>query len=48
MLPPIYDWLAEDATLDELVEFISLEGGPDADFDDLSRSARWGSGDCPN
>ena len=22
-------------TLDELVEFISLEGGPDADFDDL-------------
>jgi hypothetical protein len=35
MVPPIYDWLAEDATLEELVEFISLEGGPDADFDDL-------------
>src|SRR4051794_1650871 len=35
MVPPIYDWLADDATLDELVEFISLEGGPDADFDDL-------------
>jgi hypothetical protein len=35
MVPPIYDWLAQDATLDELVEFISLEGGPDADFDDL-------------
>jgi hypothetical protein len=34
-VPPIYDWLAESATLDELVEFISLEGGPDADFDDL-------------
>jgi len=35
MVPPIYDWLAEDASLDELVEFIALEGGPDADFDDL-------------
>jgi hypothetical protein len=35
MVPPIYDWLAEEATYDELVEFISLEGGPDADFDDL-------------
>jgi hypothetical protein len=35
MVPPIYDWLAEDANLDQLVEFISLEGGPDADFDDL-------------
>lgn len=35
MVPPIYDWLAEEASLDELVEFISLEGGPDADFDDL-------------
>jgi hypothetical protein len=34
-VPPIYDWLAEDATREELVEFISLEGGPDADFDDL-------------
>lgn len=35
MMPPIYDWLAESATRDELVEFISHEGGPDADFDDL-------------
>jgi hypothetical protein len=35
MVPPIYDWLADEASLDELVEFISLEGGPDADFDDL-------------
>lgn len=34
-VPPIYDWLAEHATRDELVEFVSLEGGPDADFDDL-------------
>jgi hypothetical protein len=35
LVPPVYDWLAEEATLDELVAFISLEGGPDADFDDL-------------
>jgi hypothetical protein len=34
-VPPIYDWLAEEASLDELVEFVSFEGGPDADFDDL-------------
>ncbi len=35
MVPPIYDWLAESATRDELVDFVSHEGGPDADFDDL-------------
>jgi hypothetical protein len=35
MVPPIYDWLAEEASRDELVEFVALEGGPDADFDDL-------------
>jgi hypothetical protein len=35
MVPPIYTWLADEADLDDLVEFISLEGGPDADFDDL-------------
>jgi hypothetical protein len=34
-VPAIYDWLAQEASLDELVEFVSLEGGPDADFDDL-------------
>jgi hypothetical protein len=34
-VPLIYDWLAEEASLDELVEFVSFEGGPDADFDDL-------------
>ena len=27
--------VVREASLDELVEFISLEGGPDADFDDL-------------
>jgi hypothetical protein len=35
MVPPIYEWLAESATIEELVDFVSHEGGPDADFDDL-------------
>jgi hypothetical protein len=35
LLPEVYDWLVDGATYDELVEFLTLEGGPDADFDDL-------------
>lgn len=35
LVPPVYDWLAEAADRDELAEFIAIEGGPDADFDDL-------------
>lgn len=35
LVPPVYKWLAEGAERDEFVEFISIEGGPDADFDDL-------------
>jgi Iron-containing redox enzyme len=35
MVPPIYDWLAGAADHTDLVEFLALEGGPDADFDDL-------------
>jgi hypothetical protein len=35
LVPPVYDWIAERADLDDLVDFLSLEGGPDADFDDL-------------
>lgn len=34
-LPAAYRWLAKDAGWDELVEFLALEGGPDAGFDDL-------------
>jgi hypothetical protein len=34
-IPAVYDWLATDATWDELVSFLALEGGPDAGFDDL-------------
>lgn len=35
LVPPLYDWLAEDATLDEVRDYLSLEGGPDGGFDDL-------------
>ncbi len=34
-VPPVYDWLAEEATLEELREFVAIEGGPDSGFDDL-------------
>jgi hypothetical protein len=34
-VPEVYRWLAESATADQLVEFLSLEGGPDGGFDDL-------------
>ena len=35
MIPSVYDWLADAADRTDLVEFLALEGGPDADFDDL-------------
>jgi hypothetical protein len=35
LVPPVYDWLARQATRADLVDFIAIEGGPDADFDDL-------------
>jgi hypothetical protein len=35
LVPEIYRWVAEEADIDELVEFLALEGGPDAGFDDL-------------
>jgi hypothetical protein len=35
LVPPVYDWLADAATCDDLAEFLAFEGGPDADFDDL-------------
>ncbi|HET8930975.1 MAG TPA: iron-containing redox enzyme family protein [Acidimicrobiales bacterium] len=34
-IAPIYRWIASDATAEELVEFIAVEGGPDDGFDDL-------------
>ncbi len=34
LIPPVYDWLRNEASWDELVEFLALEGGPDGGFDD--------------
>lgn len=42
LVPGIYTWLAEEASWDELVRFLALEGGPDADFDDLVAMAQVG------
>ena len=35
LVPPVYNWVADDADLGELVEFLAIEGGPDGGFDDL-------------
>lgn len=35
LVPPVYDWIAEKATLEEVRTYLSLEGGPDGGFDDL-------------
>jgi hypothetical protein len=34
-LPVAYRWLAKEASWEELVHFLALEGGPDGGFDDL-------------
>lgn len=34
-LPQVYKWLARDADWSQVVRFLAIEGGPDADFDDL-------------
>jgi hypothetical protein len=34
-LPVAYRWLAQEATWDDVVHFLALEGGPDGGFDDL-------------
>jgi hypothetical protein len=35
LVPPVYDWLAHEASFEEVTHFIAIEGGPDAGFDDL-------------
>lgn len=35
LVPPVYDWIAEEATLDEVRSYLTIEGGPDGGFDDL-------------
>jgi hypothetical protein len=34
-VPPVYEWLAERASPDEVRRFLELEGGPDGGFDDF-------------
>jgi hypothetical protein len=34
-VPPVYRWLAENATAGQVRRFLELEGGPDGGFDDL-------------
>lgn len=46
-VPEVYDWLAERASQDELVRFLAVEGGPDADFDDLVAIAQIGISGAP-
>jgi hypothetical protein len=42
LVPPVYEWLAEEATLEQTVEYLSVEGGPDGGFDDLVAAAQIG------
>ena len=42
LVPPIYEWIAEDATLDQLRAYLALEGGPDGGFDDLVAACQIG------
>lgn len=41
-IPEIYEWLAHDADRREIVEFLSIEGGPDGGFDDLVAACQIG------
>jgi hypothetical protein len=42
LVPEIYLWLADDASDQEVVDFLSLEGGPDGGFDDLVAACQIG------
>ncbi len=42
LVPPVYDWLAEDASPAQVRAFLALEGGPDDSFDDLVAIAQVG------
>ncbi len=41
-LPQPYRWLAKEASYDEMVSFLALEGGPDGGFDDLVAACQIG------
>ena len=42
LVPRVYEWVADDASWAELVDFLALEGGPDAGFDDLVAACQIG------
>ena len=42
LVPEVYEWVAADASWDDLVSFLALEGGPDAGFDDLVAACQIG------
>jgi hypothetical protein len=46
-LPRVYKWLAREASWDEVVRFLALEGGPDAGFDDLVAACQVGLAGAP-
>jgi hypothetical protein len=46
-LPEVYNWLATTAGADEVVDFLALEGGPDAGFDDLVALCQVGISGAP-
>jgi hypothetical protein len=41
-LPDIYKWLAREASWPQVVQFLTIEGGPDAGFDDLVAACQVG------
>jgi hypothetical protein len=42
LVPEVYTWLADEAGHQELVAFLTLEGGPDGGFDDLVAACQIG------
>jgi hypothetical protein len=41
-LPGVYKWIAKQASWEDIVTFLTLEGGPDAGFDDLVATCQVG------
>ena len=42
LVPEVYEWLARDAGRDDIIDFLSIEGGPDGGFDDLVAACQIG------
>lgn len=46
-VPRVYSWLRDEADWEGLIRFLTVEGGPDAGFDDLVAIAQIGIGGAP-